>query len=146
MQITQFFSVRIKKIKAALKEFKKMCTLLSHYFRRYLLPFDAKKNDLSSSVENIEEKTIKNTQLPWTKIFLKKSQCEISRSFIRPFLDFSRRSEIDLKKKSCGIKTFQLIKKPLPIKTRFLLMNALVISHLHYPATLLNGVLSILTL
>ena len=41
---------------------------------------------------------------------------------------------------ACGIKTLQSIKKPLPVKTRLLIMHALVISHLHYPATLLSGI------
>ena len=41
---------------------------------------------------------------------------------------------------ACGIKTLQSLKKPLPVKTRLLIMNALVISHLHYPAILLSGI------
>ena len=40
---------------------------------------------------------------------------------------------------ACGIKTLQSIKKPLPVKTRLLIMHALVISHLHYPAIVLKG-------
>ena len=45
-----------------------------------------------------------------------------------------------LRKLACEIKTLQSIKKSLPVKTRLLIMNALVISHLHYPAILLNGI------
>ena len=41
---------------------------------------------------------------------------------------------------ACRIKTLQSIKKPLPVKTRLLIMNALVINHLHYPANLLCGI------
>ena len=44
----------------------------------------------------------------------------------------------NLRKMACGIKTLQSIKKPLPVKTRILIMNALVTSHLHYPAILLS--------
>ena len=41
---------------------------------------------------------------------------------------------------ACGIKTLQSIKKPLPVETRLLIMHALVISHLHYPAIVLSGI------
>ena len=41
---------------------------------------------------------------------------------------------------ACGIKTLQSIKKTLPVKTRVLIMKALVISHLHYSAILLSGI------
>ena len=41
---------------------------------------------------------------------------------------------------ACGIKTIYAIRDFFPIKTRLLLLNALVLSHLHYPAILLNGI------
>ena len=56
------------------------------------------------------------------------------------FLTFQNEIEIILRKMACGIKTLQSIKKPLPVKNRLLIMHALVISHLHYPAILLSGI------
>ena len=44
-----------------------------------------------------------------------------------------------LPKIACGIKTLYSIRDYFPEKVRLLLLNALVISHLHYPAILLNG-------
>ena len=41
---------------------------------------------------------------------------------------------------ACGIKTISAIKKGLRIKTRIKLLNALVLSHLHYSATSLRVV------
>ena len=40
---------------------------------------------------------------------------------------------------ACGIKTMYAMKQFLPEKTCLLLLNALVISHLHYPSILLQG-------
>ena len=56
-----------------------------------------------------------------------------------PFLTFQDEIKNILRKMACGIKTLQSIKKPLPVKTRLLIMHALVISHLHYPAIVLKG-------
>ena len=44
------------------------------------------------------------------------------------------------RKIACGIKTIVSIRNYFPMKTRLLLLNALVICHLHYPAILLNGI------
>ena len=41
---------------------------------------------------------------------------------------------------ACGIKNLYSIREYLPEKTRLLLLNALVISHLHYPSILINGI------
>ena len=56
------------------------------------------------------------------------------------FLLFQDEIKNFLRKMTCGIKTLQSTKKPLPVKTRLLIMNALLISHLHYPAILLSGI------
>ena len=45
-----------------------------------------------------------------------------------------------LKKMACGIKTIYAVKQFLPAKICLLLLNALVLSHLHYPAILLQGI------
>ena len=45
-----------------------------------------------------------------------------------------------LRKMVCGIKTIYCVRDFLPTKTRLLLLNAFVISHLHYSSILLNGI------
>ena len=45
-----------------------------------------------------------------------------------------------LMKMACGIKTSYSVRDLFPEKTRFLLLNALVISHLHYSSVILNGI------
>ena len=45
-----------------------------------------------------------------------------------------------LRKMARGIKTLNAIKYNFPIATRITLMNALVLSHLHYSAILLSGI------
>ena len=45
-----------------------------------------------------------------------------------------------LRKMATGIKTFYAIRDTFPIATRLLLLNALVLSHLHYSAILLTGI------
>ena len=40
----------------------------------------------------------------------------------------------------CGIKTLYSVKLFLPDKTCLMLLNSLVISHIHYPAILSNGI------
>ena len=41
---------------------------------------------------------------------------------------------------ACGIKTLYALRESFPEKTLILLLNALVISHVHYSAILLNGI------
>ena len=51
-----------------------------------------------------------------------------------------------LQRMACGIKVLKTLSKSLPEKTKVLLLNAIVISHLHYSALILIGLLkSLLT-
>ena len=45
-----------------------------------------------------------------------------------------------LRKMACGIKILYALRDFLPINARLLLFNALIMSHLHYSAVLLNGI------
>ena len=55
-------------------------------------------------------------------------------------LSFQEEVKHILRNMACGIKTLYSIREYLPELTRLLLLNALVISHLHYPSFLLNGI------
>ena len=52
-------------------------------------------------------------------------------------LNFQEELKHVLRKMATGIKTLKRISRPLPEQTRLLLLNALVISHLHYSGLLL---------
>ena len=74
------------------------------------------------------------------KIIEEKTNVEYLGVVLDQFSTFQDEIRKTLRKMACGIKTLQSIKKPLPKKTRLLIMNALVISHLHFPAILLSGI------
>ena len=74
------------------------------------------------------------------KIIEEKTNVKYLGVVLDQFLTFQDEIKKILRKMACGRKTLQSIKKPLPLKTRFLIMNALVVSHLHYPAILLKGI------
>ena len=55
-------------------------------------------------------------------------------------LNFQNEVKNLLKKIVFGIKTLYAIRESFPEKTRFWILNALVIRHVHYSAILLNGI------
>ena len=74
------------------------------------------------------------------KIIEEKTNVKYLGVVLDQFLTFQHEIKNILRKMACEIKTLQSIKKPLPVKTRLLIMHALVISHSHYPAILLSGI------
>ena len=54
-------------------------------------------------------------------------------------LSFDEEIKIVLRKMAVGLKVIYSIKKIFPEKTRSALLNALVLSHLHYPNVLFSG-------
>ena len=55
-------------------------------------------------------------------------------------LTYENEVENFLQKMACGIKTLYALRDFLPTNARLLLFNALMMSHLHFPAVLLNGI------
>ena len=89
--------------------------------------------------------TNKNNKYKCTNLIVKD---EIIRSnstikYLGVYLDqnltFQEEAKHIFRKMACRIKTLYSITDFFPEKVRFLLLNALVISHLHYPVFLLNG-------
>ena len=73
------------------------------------------------------------------KITEEKTNVKYSEVVLHQFLTFQ--DEIKKDSQENGVRNKNTsIKKPLPVKTRLFIMNALVISHLHYPAILLSGI------
>ena len=61
-------------------------------------------------------------------------------SFIDQNLTFQREVKKVLRKLACGIKTLNAIKNTFNINTRLIIMNALVLSHLHCSSIILNSI------
>ena len=85
----------------------------------------------------------KNSRLNWQKISntlykkLIEEKAEIKYFDSRSVANLPRRKQFNnFEKMACGLEALKSMKKPLPIETKMLIMNALVISHLHYPAIL----------
>ena len=55
-------------------------------------------------------------------------------------LTYENEIENFFQKMACGIKTLYALRDFLPTNARLLLFNALIMSHLHFPAVLLNGI------
>ena len=101
-----------------------------------------KQNSSFSAKKHSRKKDEKHVITLDDKIIEEKNNVKYLGVVVDQFLTFQDEIKRILRKMACGIKTLQSIKKPLPVKTRLLIMNALVISHLHYPAILLSGLSS----
>ena len=53
-------------------------------------------------------------------------------------LTFDKEINKILQKMATAIQTIKCIREEIPLRTRILLLNTLVLSHLHYPCMLLN--------
>ena len=60
--------------------------------------------------------------------------------FIVQNFTFQQEVKNVLRMMACGIKTLNAIKNPFNINKRLSIMNALVLSHLHYSSILLNSI------
>ena len=138
MQMTQFFSVVIKTLKLHRENLKKFATFHKNSFGYICSNLMLKTEFIILSRNFVREYERNHTNALEKEIIEEKVDCKLSRCKIRPTFINSRPIEIDLKKTSGGIKTPQPINKPLPIKTGILLINALVVSHLHNRGILLN--------
>ena len=94
-----------------------------------------------NSCKNSQNKLTKNLKLQ-----VKNLSTSLS-SFVKYFgvyldqnLTYENEVKHVLKKMACGIKTIYAVKQFLAEKVCLLLLNALVLSHLHYPAILLQGI------
>ena len=60
-------------------------------------------------------------------------------------LNFQAEVKNILRKMAMGIKTLNVIKHPFPFSIKILLMNALILSHLHYSSVVIQGISKNLT-
>ena len=91
--------------------------------------------------KNSQNKLTKNLKLQVKNIFPRLSPFV---KYLGVYLDqnitYEKEVKPVLKRMACGIKTIYVVKQFLPQKICLLLLNALVLSHLHYPAILRQGI------
>ena len=126
----------------ALKALEANCSLLSICFLEHSFQLNAKKTELIVfSKKRLRKKDHEKYTITLDdKIIEQKTNVEYLGVVLDQFLSLQDEIKKILRKMACGIKTLQSIKKPLPVKTRLLIMNALLISRLHYPAILSSGI------
>ena len=109
------------------------------FFEKHQLTLNADKTEFITFQTTNKNNKYKNTNLiVEDEIIRSISTIKCLGVYLDQNLTFQEVKHI-LRKMACGIKTLYSIRDYFPEKVRLLLLNALVISHLHYPAILLNG-------
>ena len=135
-----FLFVADKCVNTAKQRLENNIAKLVEYFESHRLNLNEDKTEFIVFCKNSQNKLTKNLKLQ-----VKNYSTSLS-SFVKylgVYLDQNLTYENEvkhvLKKMACGIKTIYAVKQFLPEKVCLLLLNALVLSHLHYPAILLQG-------
>ena len=135
-----FIFVADKCLNTAKQNLETNIAKLAEYFESHRLNLNENKTEFIVFCKKSQNKLTQNLKLQ-----VKNHSTNIS-SFVKylgVYLDqnltYEREVKNVLKKMACGIKTMYAVKQFLPEKTCILLLNALVISHLHYPSILLQG-------
>ena len=135
-----FIFVADKCLNTAKQNLETNIAKLAEYFESHRLNLNENKTEFIVFCKKSQNKLTQNLKLQ-----VKNHETNISSfvNYLGVYLDqnltYEREVKNVLKKMACGIKTMYAVKQFLPEKTCLLLLNALVISHLHYPSILLQG-------
>ena len=115
----------------------------TEYFQSHFFEVNADKTDLlilNKPIHNTltEKKSIKVSN----ESIIPSSNIKYLGVILDRNLTFQDEVKSILQKMAFGIKTINSIKNCLPINTRLLLMKAIIVTHIHYPAVLLSGISS----
>ena len=114
---------------------------LINFFESHYLTINTDKTEFIIFSKPSNNSRMRNRQLNIRSEVIKTSDCI---KYLGVYLDQNLTFQCEVKnllqKMAAGIKTLYAIRDLFPEKTRLLLLNALVISHLHYSAILLNGI------
>ena len=130
-----------KFVNTAKQRLENIIAKLVEYFECHRPNLNEDKTDFIVFCKNSQNKVTKNLNLqvknPSTSLgsFVKYLGVYVDQN-----LTYKNEVKPVLKKMACGIKTIYAVKQFLPEKICLLLLNALVLSHLHYPAILLQGI------
>ena len=110
------------------------------FFEKHQQTLNADKTKLITFQTSNKNNKYKNTNLIVNdEIIRSSSTIKSSSVYLDQNLTFQEEVRHILRKMAGGIKTRYSIREYFPEKIRLLLLNVLAISHLHYPAILLNG-------
>ena len=126
----------------AKNDLEKALTFIIDYYEMHSLTLKSSKTEFTIFFIK------KSRALPTTDIKLKIGNCCIRKSESIKYLGVSTDSALTyqdevksiLRKMACGIKTLYSLREVISDNYKVLTLNALVISHLHYSAVLLNGI------
>ena len=136
-----FIFVSGKKIEDAINLLEKNAKCLVDFFHRHRLNLNDKKTEFIVFCRKSTNGLTKKLKLKINDHLIEHRTIV---KYLGVYLDQNLTYEPEvkhlLKKMACGIKTLYCVRELLPEKICLSLLNALVISHLHYPALLLNGI------
>ena len=128
-------------LKTAVSQLETNAANLVDYFEWHRLNLNESKTDFIVFCKRSKNNSTKNLTFRVRNHMTKHSSFV---KYLGIYLDQKLTYEYEvkniLKKMVYGIKTLYSVKSFLPDKTCLMLLNSLVISHIHYPALLLNGV------
>ena len=111
------------------------------YFVSHRLNINAEKTEFIVFCKPSKSASIENVELQVQRRSIKQKECvKYLGVQLDQNLNYQNEVKIILRKLACGIKRNYTVRYFLPTKTRLLLLNALVISHLPYSSRLLNGI------
>ena len=136
-----FLIVAAKDIATGVHYLQKGIKDISDFFAIHRLNVNADKTEFIVFCKSSKNSSIKNATLKVGDYFVKQKK---SVKYFGVYLDRNLNYQAEVKnilqKMACSIKTIYYVRDFLPEKTRFFLLNALVISHLKYSSVLLNGI------
>ena len=136
-----FIFVAEKFVNIARQRLENNIAKLVEYFESHRLNLNEEKTEFNVFYENSQNKLPKNHKLQ-----VKNHSTSLSLFvmylgvYLVQNLTYENAVKHVLKKMACGIKRIYAVKQFSPEKNCLLLLNALVLSHLHYPAKLLQGI------
>ena len=137
---TMIFSANTNE-KEALKNLEENIKKLKNFFEIHRLTINADKTEFITFCKMSKNNIVRDMEIHVDgKTIPPSNHVKYLGVFLDKNLTYQDEVKNLLMKMTCGIKTIYSVRDLFPEKTRFLLLNALVISHLHYSSVLLNGI------
>ena len=111
------------------------------FFEKHRLNINADKTEFIIFCKKSQNHIADLRQLKVKNEFIEQSKsAKYSGVYLDQNLTYQMEEQNILRKMATGIKVLYSIRNILPEKTRLLLLNSLVLRHLHYSSTLINGI------
>ena len=137
---TMIFSANTNE-KKALKNLEENIKKVKKFFEIHRLTINGDKTEFITSCKISKNNIVRDMEIQVDgKTISPSNHVKCLGVFLNQNLTYQNEVKNLLMKMACGIKTIYSVRDLFPEKSRFLLLNALVISHLHYSLVLLNGI------